>query len=77
MTQLNLLGDQALDTTVLGERTIGWGTLAQRPSTWHAEGFFLTTDEGVLYQNTGTEVTPVWTVVLSGSNTDLIWALSD
>ncbi len=77
MAQLDLLGDEALSTTLLGERTIGWGTLAQRPSTWHQEGFFLTTDTGVLYQNTGTEATPVWTVVLEGSNLGLIFALGE
>ena len=77
MTQLNLLGDEALTSDLLGQRTIGWGTLAQRPSTWHVEGFFLTTDTGILYQNTGTEVTPVWTIVLEGSNTGLIFALGD
>jgi len=74
MAQITLIGDEVLSTTLLGERTFGWGTIAQRPSTWHANGFYLSTDESIIYQNTGTEGTPVWTVVLQGSN--LVWAIA-
>jgi hypothetical protein len=34
------------------------------PATYPEEGFVLRTDEKTLYQNTGTEIVPVWTVVI-------------
>lgn len=71
MAQNTVIGDEAFDTTLLGERTFGWDT--SFPSTWHANGFFLRTDLVKLYQNTGTEGTPSWTEVLAGTN--LVWAL--
>lgn len=70
MVQNTIIGDEALDTTLLGERTFGWGTAF--PSTWHANGFFLRTDLTELYQNTGTEGTPVWTNTLDTINP--VWA---
>lgn len=78
MAQTDLIGDEAFGTVLLGERTIGWGTFAQRPtSNFHANGWYLATDTGDMYQNTGTEATPVWTVTIEGSNTGLILALGE
>lgn len=78
MAQTDLIGDEAFSTTLLGERTFGWGKIAQRPtSNFHANGWYLATDEGKMYQNTGTEVTPVWTEMIAGSNTGLILALGE
>ena len=78
MAQTDLIGDEAFGTVLLGERTFGWGTIAQRPtSNFHANGWYLATDEGVIYQNLGTEATPSWTAMVSGSNTGLILALGD
>lgn len=70
MVQNTIIGDEALDTVLLGERTFGWGT--SFPSTWHEDGFFIRTDESKLYQNTGTEATPVWTEALDTVNP--VWA---
>ena len=78
MAQTALIGDEAFGTVLLGERTFGWGTLAQRPaSNFHANGWYLSTDEGVMYQNTGSEATPVWTAQVEGSNIGLILALGE
>ena len=75
MAQTDLIGDEAFDTTLLGERTFGWGTFAQRPSSnFHANGFYIATDTGVIYQNTGSEATPSWTEVLQAGN--LLWVLA-
>lgn len=75
MVQNTIIGDEALDTTLLGERTMGWGTAF--PSTWHADGFFLRTDLNQFYQNTGTEGTPVWTLIFQAVDLGLILALGD
>ena len=81
MTQTALIGDEALGTVLLGERTFGWGTFAQLPTVdFHLNGFFLTTDTGKIYQNSGvsaTEAVPVWVAMVEGSNTGLILALGD
>lgn len=75
MAQNTIIGDEAFDTTLMGERTFGWGT--SFPSTWHANGFFLRTDTNVFYQNTGTEGSPTWTQVFQQVDLGLILALGD
>ena len=78
MTQTDIISDEPITTVLLGERTFGWGTLAQRPSSnFHANGWFIATDTATIYQNIGTEATPVWTAMVEGSNTGLILALGD
>lgn len=78
MAQTDLIGDEALNTVLLGERTLGWGTLAQRPtSNFHLNGWYLATDTGQIFQNTGSEATPSWTATVEGSNTGLILALGE
>lgn len=75
MVQTNIIGDEALTTGMLGERTFGNDT--SFPSTWHEDGFFLRTDTNILYQNTGTEGTPVWTQIFQAIDLGLILALGD
>ena len=75
MAQTDLIGDQIFDTVLLGERTFGWGTLAERPtSNFHVNGFYISTDSGQIFQNTGTEATPVWTELIATGNT--LWAIA-
>lgn len=74
MAQNDLIGDEVLGTVLLGERTFGWGTEAQKPaSNFHANGWYLATDSGRIYQNTGSEATPTWTQRIETGN--LVWAL--
>ncbi len=78
MAQNTLIGDQAFDTVLIGERTFGWGTLAQRPSSnYHENGWYITTDTAQIFQNTGTEATPVWSEMITSVNLGLIFALGD
>lgn len=62
MAQTTVIADQAITDAILNERTFGWDVAY--PSTWAVNGFFLRTDLSKLYQNTGTEGTPVWTLRL-------------
>jgi hypothetical protein len=73
MVQNTIIADEAITTTLLMERTVGWGTAY--PSTWTVNGFFLRTDLNTMYQNTGTEGTPVWTSMIATGNIGLIFAL--
>lgn len=74
MAQTDSIGDEVLSTILLGERTVGWGTEAEKPtSNYHANGWYLATDSGRIYQNTGTEATPVWTQRIETGN--LVWGL--
>lgn len=78
MAQTDIIGDEAITTTLMGERTFGWGTLAQRPtSNFHQNGWYLATDTAQIFQNTGTEATPVWTEMIASVNLGLIFALGD
>ena len=54
--------NNTLSDSTLGEVTVGKGT--SFPSTWEVGRMFLRTDEPKLYYNSGTEGTPVWSVVL-------------
>jgi hypothetical protein len=47
---------------------LGWGSGISFPATYQVGSKFLKTDEKKVYENTGTEGTPVWTLVLDGSN---------
>ena len=81
MVQTDLIGDEAISVTLLGERTFGWGTDAQRPtSNFHLNGFYIATDTAKIYQNSGvgaTEMVPVWVELISSVNSGLILALGD
>jgi hypothetical protein len=76
MAQLTAWGDESITPTKLNERTVMWGTTAQRPATNHpVDSWFFTTDTGILYQNTGTFATPVWTLRAESVQTGLVLAL--
>lgn len=76
MTQTTTISNEAISDALLGERTFGWGTLAQRPtSNFHANGWFFVTDTSKMYQNTGTEATPVWTLRWETVDAGLVLAL--
>jgi len=59
MAQTAKFDNTAISDTILNERTFGWDTAF--PSTFPANGWFIRTDLNEMYQNTGTEGTPVWT----------------
>ena len=50
----------------LNGRTLGWGTRAQQNAitTWENDGYFFNTEEGVLYQNVGTNILVQWLDIL-------------
>ena len=78
MAQTDLIGDEPLNTVLMGERTFGWGLLSERPSSnFHANGWYLATDTAQIFQNTGTEATPVWSEMIASVNIGLIFALGD
>jgi len=53
--------DDELSDATLDKVTYGQGT--SLPSTWPTNRLFLKTDTDVLYSNTGTEGTPVWSIL--------------
>ncbi len=57
--------NNTLSDANLGEVTVGKGT--SFPSTWEVGRMFLRTDEPLLYYNSGTEGTPVWSAVIGES----------
>ena len=73
MAQTTAIGDQAITPTLLNERTIGWDT--SFPSTYPANGWFYRTDLSNLYQNTGSEGTPTWTLRAESVNAGLVFAI--
>lgn len=76
MAQTTDFADTALTDTILNERTIKWGTSAQRPSSNAAvDSFYLDTDTAELLRNTGTYATPVWSKVLGSADAGLVFAL--
>ena len=50
------ISDANLNTTTYGQGT-------SFPSTWATDRLFWRTDENIIYKNTGTEGTPVWTAI--------------
>jgi len=63
MVQETKWSNSTITDARLNEQTIFWGTT--KPSSGlEANSFWLDTDNGELFQNTGTEGTPVWTSVM-------------
>lgn len=60
MPQNTIITDEAITPTIMNERTWGWDTAF--PATWAVNGWFWRTDLNNLYQNTGTEASPIWTL---------------
>lgn len=46
-----------------------WGSGTSFPATFQVGSKFLRTDQKKAYENTGTQATPVWTLVIDGTNT--------
>jgi hypothetical protein len=76
MAQLTDFADDALTDTILNERTVKWGTTAQRPSSNIAvDSWYIDTDTAEILQNTGTYASPTWTKVIGSGDVGLIFAL--
>jgi hypothetical protein len=65
--------DEAISDSKLNARTFGWDT--SFPSTWPANGWFFRTDTNKMYQNTGSEGTPTWTLRWESVEEGLVFAL--
>lgn len=73
MVQNTIISDEAISALIMNERSFGWDT--SFPATWPVNGWFLRTDEDTLYQNTGTEGSPIFTARIATSDVGLIFAL--
>jgi len=69
----DLISDEPITADMIGSRTIGQGSAF--PAQWHVGGFFLRTDESKVYRNTGTQATPVWSVVIETASVGSIFAV--
>jgi len=74
MAQTLKFDDTNLDDVILNERTFGWDT--SFPATWPVNGWFFRTDSNSMFQNTGTEPSPVFTLRWETVEPGLILALS-
>ena len=61
MVQTTKWNNTDLADTRLNEQTIFWGT-SNPASGLPTNSWFFNTTDGTLYQNTGTEGSPIWTV---------------